>query len=1543
MARWLRDADTGELFREDELDPSSYESISDWEPIDSTENDSPQYEYPEWLTSGLTSIPAKTLGSLASGGASAERMLGDLFANVPGLEDNWLQRNAAVNRQAIDDLLSQTRKDNNQEPGSFRDIATSATGAALGGLSTLGTGLALNAGRKALAVMPALFPSADKYSALRDEGVSGLDASIAAGESLALNSLLNRFDVGAALSPGPTGRRILQSGTVGSGTNLFGAYADALIDKSVGAAQTPEEFYTNLATAGAAGGLMGAGFAGLASPRVNADTTVPEGQSAANMLAQMEQDAAPQSVSDIAPQPGIDAFNDYANDPFQVLKVPPAYGGGNTIVPEADVPLIDPGQPQPEPLIQVEDGYRARDLVSRQRELENMFLPEGSELATLRQTGPSNPKQVIPGSRTTKPATEPVVLVTNDEFGLSPIEREAANKVRVASNTRIRQAQIAENEAGLRELLAKMDETRRPVKASSMRSDKELTLRIGEQNASFPEPIIKNLSELSQRPATRVQLPPGAEVESSPLPLSLVPDRLKPPPQPGPDIQLVEGYQSRNPPEVINYDPLADRVSQLARGPSNLVFEADVPIIGQDPAPIQSQEIISPDAANTTPGSLYIDPQSEIGVQRAAAQRLVNAERQQAPSLITEEGYSARTPEQIAEAQEFRRQVEMIGLQPREQLALFTEDEVARIKPEGTLPDDARRAIGKRAATRRKAPVTSKEAGFVNLSDLEPVANWIRGRFVKAPAVQKANDLPDYQAWSKTNKRYDKGTWGRTVEWMDTTARKNPEAAKFIEGQWKIPQDTAAIVWDADATLDAYNSPDLTPAERRGVDSYLQAARVLGSRDAGYVVNPETAAKAGLSGKQVQAAIAVKNWSNLFADMFENEALAQAEHNAEIATIKAPPSDAYKTAIATKLAADKVKIGETFSEWRKSNYVPFDRYGDHFLNVFDANDNLIARQQFESPKDPDFAVAKRHYEELAKQPGEFFGATIKYGRQDPARLVQFDGASKDLLDILGKDAEGEPITGFSRHLKNAKLIKGQNPDLERAISSYTVGAARLLAFRRANRVAEIELATTLRGDDKINLANKLKEWKTSLNTPTSEAFKAINEAFNFAYIGGNARTPTADLIGALHMQPLVLSKHLKGMQPEAVAVKTIGNLAKWYAGKGIDPTLAAGLKEAQKKNIIPDDTLKKHMRKSRGPSKTMQGLSQAKDAYFILKSASERFVDAGAFMSGWEAWKRLPPQNRKGVSQQQFAENMVREMRAVPSQMELPANALFKTETGRLITKYRLFQTKILKALGETSLPGAVRYMVSVGMTTGLMGLPFVGREAFSALRAAGYEPEDKLRKEGAGSALMYGPLSKATGIDFSGSAGYGEVFPLQSANPFQKMALGIVGAPAEALQRAGQFYARGQTDRAIASLPISNLLSNYLTQADWGDRGVVTMGGKAVIPKDEVAGADRIKKLLGYQPLAVKEAMVLENRKKQAASQAVDNDHINQRIGEAEGLGDYKTADALRQMASEKGLRINKQSIRRYRDMIQGKDKKYPKAARALIDQLEETYGTGD
>lgn len=94
----------------------------------------------------------------------------------------------------------------------------------------------------------------------------------------------------------------------------------------------------------------------------------------------------------------------------------------------------------------------------------------------------------------------------------------------------------------------------------------------------------------------------------------------------------------------------------------------------------------------------------------------------------------------------------------------------------------------------------------------------------------------------------------------------------------------------------------------------------------------------------------------------------------------------------------------------------------------------------------------------------------------------------------------------------------------------------------------------------------------------------------------------------------------------------------------------------------------------------------------------------------------------------------------------------------------------------------------------------------------------------------------------------------------------------------------------------------------------MVTLGGQPVIPRDQVTLGDVLRKLAGYQPLKVKEAMVLENMRKQGKYAAMDNDFINQRIGEAEGLGNYKLADQLRDEADRKGLKVDSKTVRRYR-----------------------------
>lgn len=1506
MARWLRDADTGELFREDELDPSSYEPLTDFQDVAPRE---PQTQFPSWLTSGIgTSVPARSLASIAKSGASLEQMLGDLASNIPGLENNALQRDALLNRRMAEDLVNQARQENKVEPGSWQDIGGAVAGELIPSLGTLGYGLARAVGKGALSMLPAVFPSATKYGDLTEQGVGGGEAGLAALGSFGMNSLLNRFDVGAALNPAvSTAKRVGQTALTGGATNAVGTYGDALIDKAVGAPQTRDQFINNLLSSAATGAATGAGFGAMASLKPSLDVQAPEGQSTADLLARMEQDT-PKVVSE---------------------PLPPK----SSLVSDADIPLIEAAPPEPRPLVQVEDVYRARDLAGRQREIDDLFFPEDSELSYLRQSDPTSTSQVIDIQKMS-PSGAKIIGNLDEGTPLTPLERQVADQVSARSKSRIADERISENEATLRELLAKRSETRNSGSRSSSTPDSELLLKVDESSESFPQPIIKSVSEASAKQASNITLPPGVESSTSPLPLSLVPDRLKPAPPPSPQLEQVDVYQSRGPAETFRYDPLSEQVANLTRGSSSGLTDSELPIIGQEPLQNQAPELVTPESLGSKPGELWVDPTSDIGVRREAAKRLVNGQRTTSPTIISAENVNppktdgpSITPVEVYNAR-------------------VTEDKVAQVKPKGTQPNDLPNALGKRRATRTKKQVTRSESGhmridqFPLIGDAIDLVRWMRDRKDKT-----GGGVNGYQDWSPTNKRYEEGTWGRLWEWMDTTRRKEPASAAFIDGQWRIPQDTHAIVWDADETLAPYKNPDLTPKERQGVNNYLQAARVLGSREKGYTVSAETAAKAGLNQKQIDAALAVKRWSNFFADIFENDSLAQAEHYAQMESIKAP-NDEYRAKIAKTLEETKAKIAETFKGWRDSNYVPFDRYGEHYINVISPDGKLLARQQFESKNDPAFKKAVAHYQQLATQSGEYAGAKVQYGRQAPSKLLQYDGISKDILDYLGEDPSSDPINGFSRHLKTPRmidgklaLVPGQNADVGRAIADYTVGAARLLAFRRANRVADIELATSLAGDDKINLRNKLIEFKDSLNKPTGGFSKALNEYFNAAYIGGNARVPIADQLGFFQMQTMVLSKYLKGIDPERIEFKTYGNLAKYYFGRGIDADMSVGIKEAQRKGLIPTDTFKTYLRARRGPSDVMQAMSTVKDAYFSLKSLSERTVDAGAFMSGWEAWKKLPAETKKTISQQQFAENMIREMKAVPSQSELPPNALFKSPVGRLATKFRLYQVKLAKTIGETPMPGKLRGALRTFLTVGVSGLPLV-KEAFNLSRGLGVEPEDKLREMGAGAATMYGPFSALTGVDFSGTAGFGEVFPSQAENPFSKLALGMIGAPFEAGLKALQYAERGQGKKALAQIPVSNLLSNYLNQSDWADRGVVTMGGQAVIPRDDVRGVDRLKKLAGLQPLAVKEAMVKENRFKQAEAKARDNDFINQRLGEALGLGKTEDARAVIREAREKGLQFNMQSVKKAIGKIRGQRPSSPKRAREEVAQIDRIYG---
>jgi hypothetical protein len=101
----------------------------------------------------------------------------------------------------------------------------------------------------------------------------------------------------------------------------------------------------------------------------------------------------------------------------------------------------------------------------------------------------------------------------------------------------------------------------------------------------------------------------------------------------------------------------------------------------------------------------------------------------------------------------------------------------------------------------------------------------------------------------------------------------------------------------------------------------------------------------------------------------------------------------------------------------------------------------------------------------------------------------------------------------------------------------------------------------------------------------------------------------------------------------------------------------------------------------------------------------------------------------------------------------------------------------------------------------------------------------------------------------------------------------------------------------------------------------------------------DVLKKMAGYQPLAVKEGMAANTRERRAEAKAKDNEFFNQRIGEAEGLGDYATAVELRNEAARKGIRLDLNSIVRYSRSIQGEKRRPSRRAAEEVSKVRDLW----
>ncbi len=789
---------------------------------------------------------------------------------------------------------------------------------------------------------------------------------------------------------------------------------------------------------------------------------------------------------------------------------------------------------------------------------------------------------------------------------------------------------------------------------------------------------------------------------------------------------------------------------------------------------------------------------------------------------------------------------------------------------------------------------------------------------------RRADNPLEHDGLSDSNKAYGRGLkafWNNRLQFMTTTLAKMPQAKRYIEAWWGQPQFESAVVHDLSLSLKPYTE-GITKAERQTVDNYLAWARVKGKD--GYRISRLAAERAGLTSAQAEAAVAANKTMNDSLNILERRAIESAHHD-HWERLQNISSDEGRGRAQADLDEQIKEISQRFNDMRGYNYVPFSRFGNSYVKVVSPDGETLFRAEYEK-NDGNLQRGKAHLRQLTRDPNNpLYGGIVLSGDNPPPKLRKSDGVPADLIDLMHSPQDGTPIRGFPKHLQNAALIPGQSADMGRNMSEYILGLAKMVSMQKADQTAKRAMVEDMHPIDDRNLQRKLVEWSSTFTDQKN--WKSVHDLFNLGYIWGNVRVPFSDLIGRATLQYPLLGKYAGPIKSQAIALKGLAKEAAWWVNpKAVGADLSSAIEDAQRRGIIPTSTHRKMARMAQGEKSLIgKSLSTAYDAGFKFKELTEASSRVGAFIWGWEAFPTWAKGQGKGtkMTRQEFAEQFVREGQAVPTQLELPPNAIFKSELGRLSTKFRMFQVKIAKTLLENAgSPGFVtNFALATLLATGVKGLP--GYRDFANLV---YDPEKDLRAAGARTAVMNGLLSEKMGVDLSGTAGFGEIVP-SSGDAMSRFILGVGGAPFQQVGKSIDEFKKGHPLKGAASLPfMPGYVKESFNVADWASRGVTSGDGTTLIPKDQVTPGMAFRKFLGWNPIEVANKQTMYRMIRTDAKSNPDATIMNKRIGEARAAGDIEEANKLIQLANQEGIKLSKRSIETAEDKARGQITGIPK-----------------
>jgi Inorganic Pyrophosphatase len=214
---------------------------------------------------------------------------------------------------------------------------------------------------------------------------------------------------------------------------------------------------------------------------------------------------------------------------------------------------------------------------------------------------------------------------------------------------------------------------------------------------------------------------------------------------------------------------------------------------------------------------------------------------------------------------------------------------------------------------------------------------------------------------------------------------------------------------------------------------------------------------------------------------------------------------------------------DTINEAQQTGYVPFTRYGDHFINVRDMSGNLVHSEKVDSGIGRRRRNANLRQKLEAMYPaGQFKVEDTRFGT-DPKKALGLDRLDFQALGRLaeqgGADAamrqayedalrQGLNEAGFRSHFITSSNLPGYSQDFERSIADYVLGMSGYLG-RRATR-SRLNAALDSIPPGKKRLKAYAEEYARYTTTPTEEYQKLRSWMF-YSNLAGNIGSAMVNL------------------------------------------------------------------------------------------------------------------------------------------------------------------------------------------------------------------------------------------------------------------------------------------------------------------------------------------------------------------------------------------------------------------------------------------------